>query len=62
MQYSYLNTADHSESVNDLWLFIIHYVTCVVNKLSQRVKFQSLLKKADLLVRNLIKQMLKRLN
>lgn len=62
IRYSYSNTADHPGSIDDLRLLVVHYSACVVDKLSQSVEFQSLLEEAGSLGRDLIEQMLKRLD
>ena len=62
MRYSYLSTADCSESVDDLRLLVIRYAACVVEDLARSVKFLLLLEEAGSLARDLVEQMLKRLD
>ncbi len=62
LRYSYSNTTDRSESIDDLRLLVVHYFTCVVENLSRSNEFQLLLKKVDSFARDLVKQMLERLS
>ena len=62
IRYSYSNTTDHPGSVDGLRSLVVHYSACVVDQLSQNVEFQSLLEEAGSLARDLIEQMLKRLD
>lgn len=61
MQYSYFNTFDRSEAVDDLRSLVIQYTACLIEGLAPNVKFRSLLEEPGLLARNLINQMLGRL-
>ena len=62
LRYSYVNTAGRSESVDDLRLLVVHYSACVVEDLSQSDEFQLLLEEVGSLARDLVKQMLQRLD
>lgn len=62
MWYSYSNTADRSGTVDDLRLLVIHYAACVVEDLIQSAQFQTLLEDIGQLARDLVEQMLKRLD
>jgi hypothetical protein len=62
LRYSYSNTTDHSESIDDLRLLVVHYSACVVENLSRSNEFQLLLKKVGSFARDLVKQMLERLS
>ncbi len=62
LRYSYSNTTDRSESIDDLRLLVVHYFACVVENLSRSNEFQLLLKKVDSFARDLVKQMLERLS
>jgi hypothetical protein len=62
MRYSYLNTANLAESVDSLRLLIIHYAECVVEDMAGNDGFRSLLKESGSLARDLVEQMLKRLD
>jgi hypothetical protein len=43
LRYSYSNTTDRSESIDDLRLLVVHYSACVVEDLSRSNEFQLLL-------------------
>ncbi|KAJ9653420.1 hypothetical protein H2201_009145, partial [Coniosporium apollinis] len=62
MRYSYSNTADRSGTIDDLRLLVVHYAACVVEDLIQSAQFQSLLADIGQLARDLVGQMLKRLD
>lgn len=62
MRYTYLNTADLSESADSLRVLVIHYAACFVEELAQSAQFQSLLEEVGQLARDLVGQMLKRLD
>ena len=62
IRYSYSNTIHHPGSVDNLRSLVVHYSACVVDELSKSVEFQLLLEEFALLGRDLIMQMLKRLD
>ena len=62
LRYSYSNTTHHPGSVDNLRSLVVHYSACVVDELWQSVEFQSLLEEMASFGRDLIKQMLKRLD
>ena len=62
LRYSYSNTSDRSESVDDLRLLVVHYSACVVEDLLQSEEFRLLLEKVGSLSRDLVVQMLARLD
>lgn len=62
MRYSYSNTADCVGYIDDLRLLVVHYAACVVEDLAQSLGFQSLLEEAGSLARDLVEQMVSRLN
>lgn len=62
MRYSYLNTADRSESVDELRTLVVHYGACVVEHLARSPQFQLLLEEVGQLARDLVAQMIKRLD
>ena len=62
MRYSYSNTPDRLDSIDDLRLLVVRYVACAVEDLAQSAEFQSLLGDAGSLATDLITEMLKRLD
>ena len=62
MRYTYLNTAERSGSADDLRLLVVHYAACNVEDLSRSVMFRSLLGEAGSMARDLIAQILERLD
>ena len=62
MRYSYSNTTDHPGSVDNLRSLVVHYSACVVEELWQSAEFRLLLEEFSSLGRDLIEQMLKRLD
>ncbi len=60
--YSYSNTTDRPESIDDLKLLVVHYSACVVEDLSRSNEFQLLLEEVGSFARDLVKQMLERLD
>jgi len=62
LRYSYSNTTGRLESVNGLRLLVVYYSACVVEDLSQSKEFQLLLQEVGLLARDLVEQMLQRLD
>ena len=62
IRYSYSQTADLSESIDEMRLLVIHYVACVVEKLVKNTKFGSLLEQSGPLAKDLVEQMIKRLD
>lgn len=62
MRYSYANTADCVGYIDDLRLLVAHYAAYVVEDLAQSLGFQSLLEEAGSLARDLVEQMVRRLN
>ena len=61
LRYSYLNTADHSGSIDALRLLVIRYAACVVEKLARSNEFRSLLEDSGPLARDLVETMLQRM-
>ena len=61
MRYSYSNTTDLPDSIDDLRLLIMHYAACVIEVLEQPSDFRLLLEESGPLTRDLVKQMLRRL-
>ena len=62
IRYSYSNTTDHTGSIDDLRLLVVRYSACMVDELSQSAEFQLILEETGALGRDLIKEMLKRLD
>ena len=62
IQYTYSNTMDLSETTDGLRLLVISYAACVVEDLAQNAKFHSLLEQSGPAAKDLIIQMLKRLD
>ncbi|KAL9125882.1 MAG: hypothetical protein Q9217_004981 [Psora testacea] len=62
LHYSYSNTPDRPDSKDDLRQLIIHYAACVVEYLSRNAKFQLLLEEHGSLAKDLLMQMLDRLD
>ena len=62
MRYSYSNITCYAGSLDELRLLVIHYTACVVEDLARSVKFQLLLEEGGSLARDLVEQMLKRLD
>jgi hypothetical protein len=62
MQYTYLNTAEWPESIDPLRSLVIHYAACVVEDLAQSTQFRRLMEEMGQLARDLMGQLLKRLD
>lgn len=62
IQYSYSNTMDLSETTDGLRLLVISYAACVVEDLARNAKFRSLMEQSGSAAKDLIIQMLKRLD
>ena len=62
LRYGYSNTADHTNSHDALRLLIIRYAACVVEKLLRNEDFRSLLEDPGQLAKDLVEEMLKRLD
>ncbi len=60
IRYSYSNTADIPRS--NMRLLIIHYAACVIEDLARNTKFRSLLEEPGSLAKDLVGQMLRRLD
>lgn len=62
LRYSYSNTPDRSESIDALRSLVIHYAVCVIEGLARSVEFQSFLEGGGSFARDLVDQMLERLD
>lgn len=62
IQYSYSNTVDLSGSTDGLRLLVISYAACIVEDLAQNTGFQSLLEHCGSAAKDLVIQMLRRLD
>ena len=62
MKYTYLNTPERSESSDSLRSLVTHYAACVVEDLAQNTQFQQLVEEMGPLGRDIIGQLLDRLD
>ena len=62
IRYSYANTADLSDSIDGLRLLVVHYAACVIEDLAKHSGFRLLLEESGPFARDLVDQLLRRLD
>ncbi|KAL8704224.1 MAG: hypothetical protein Q9201_002601 [Fulgogasparrea decipioides] len=62
LRYSYTNTVDRPEPIDELRLLVVHYAACIIEKLAWNTEFRLLLEQGGSLARDLIGQMVERLD